>query len=236
MALLFELRFAYAIYRAGIEPNYEVEGEGTSTLDFGFTSCGQRWAIELMRLDETEAVKSATHEQNGGDGIKRSSRLLITGNENQKQTVEHQMLKAVWRICEKCEHDGSPHKFPFPDGTIHAILADFRNVRGDAWDLFHIALGGEYVRPELQYRWNGNLISGVFSKNNRCRGARYVRERVHFLGFVEEHGFADGDFSRSIRFVANPNILASIDAVRNAIATWPLPWREVLNIPKSRGC
>jgi len=39
---MFELRFGYALSRAGIEPQYEIPGEGQSTIDFGFTSNDQR--------------------------------------------------------------------------------------------------------------------------------------------------------------------------------------------------
>ena len=41
-------------------PEYEVAGEGQSTLDYGFNSAGQNWLVELMRLEETRAVRNAT--------------------------------------------------------------------------------------------------------------------------------------------------------------------------------
>src|SRR6266436_1426963 len=47
---LFELRFAYALHRAGITLRYEIPGEGKSTIDFGFASQGRPWAVELLRL------------------------------------------------------------------------------------------------------------------------------------------------------------------------------------------
>ena len=40
MAHFFELRFGHAFHEAGIALEYEVPGEGDSTLDFGFTSKG----------------------------------------------------------------------------------------------------------------------------------------------------------------------------------------------------
>ena len=60
MANLFELRFGHALHEAGIGVEYEVPGEGASTLDFGFTSKGQSWKVEMMRLQETKAAKAAT--------------------------------------------------------------------------------------------------------------------------------------------------------------------------------
>src|ERR1051325_9485363 len=49
-AKLFELRFGYGLYEAGIQPRYEIAGEGKSTLDFGFTSDDREFLVEMMRL------------------------------------------------------------------------------------------------------------------------------------------------------------------------------------------
>src|SRR5689334_11776844 len=60
MAHFSELRFGHALQKAGIAIEYEVLGEGESTLDFDFTSVGQLWKVEMMRLLETQAAKAAT--------------------------------------------------------------------------------------------------------------------------------------------------------------------------------
>jgi hypothetical protein len=49
MASFFELRFGHALHNANIAVEYEIPGEGGSTLDFGFTSKGQLWKVEMMR-------------------------------------------------------------------------------------------------------------------------------------------------------------------------------------------
>ena len=59
-ARLFELRFGYGLHKAGIQPRYETAGEGESTLDFGFTSDDREFLVEMMRLEETKAVRAAT--------------------------------------------------------------------------------------------------------------------------------------------------------------------------------
>jgi hypothetical protein len=64
-ARFFELRFGYALHHAGIIPLYEVSGEAESTLDFGFTSYGQSWAVEVMRLTETQAAKKGDDHSRG---------------------------------------------------------------------------------------------------------------------------------------------------------------------------
>ncbi len=230
-ALLFELRFAYALHRMGAKPNYEIDGEGTSKLDFGFTSANQRWAVELMRLEETKAVRSATHASLDENGVLWSSRLLVTGAEDPKQTPERETLKAVQRICRKCERNGSPHKFPVPNGTYHAILVDFRTFQngGDVCDRMHIAMGGESVKEQFRYYWDDKLISGAFNPKTEMKGAVFLRQRVHFIGFVDEQKYTPDEFAGAIQFVANPNLFANVSDIREAINTWPLQPARVLN-------
>jgi hypothetical protein len=113
-ARFFELRFGYTLHRAGITPQYEIPGEGESTLDFGFASATQRWAVELMRLEETQAARQATHAHVDDDGIPWINRVLSTNAEDARQSTEGETIKAVERICQKCELNGRPHKFVAP--------------------------------------------------------------------------------------------------------------------------
>lgn len=126
-AKFFELRFGYALHQAGIAPRYEVHGEGQSTLDFGFASGGQDWLVELMRLEQTQAVGEATRTYTDEDDIPWAVLDLRTNAENAPQSPEGETLKAVQRICQKCERDGRPHKFPALGGACHVILVDFRS-------------------------------------------------------------------------------------------------------------
>ncbi len=228
----FELRFGYALHQAGIKPRYEVPGEGQSSLDFGFSYGGQDWLVELMRLEETQAVRDATQTHVDDDGIPWASLQLSTNAENPTHSTEGETLKAVERICQKCERDGRPHKFPAPGSAYHAILVDFRTFinGGDIHDRIHVGLGGEYVGEEFcRLRWEGELISGVFNERTAVRGAREARERVHFLSFVHETEFADGGFAAGTQFIANPYLFAEAAAVQRAIAAWPLEPARVLN-------
>ena len=173
-ARFFELRYGYALYREGVVPLYEVPGEAESTIDFGFTACGQRWAVEMMRLTETQAAKKATTTRVDQDGIQWTSRHLSSDARDKRQSIEGETIKAVERICQKCEMNGRAHKFPPPADAWHAILVDFRTFLrgGDEFDRIHVGLGGEYV-PDARLRmyWEGQLISGVFGKRTRLRGA-----------------------------------------------------------------
>jgi hypothetical protein len=102
-AKFFELRFGYALYGAGIAPQCEIEGEGGSTLDFGFAAGGQNFRVELMRLEETDAARQATHTGTDDAGVEWSSCILSSGSGDQRQTEQGETLKAVQRICQKCE-------------------------------------------------------------------------------------------------------------------------------------
>jgi len=78
--------FGYALHGAGITPGYEIEGKGGSTLDFGFAAGGRNFRVELMRLEETEATRHATHTGTDAEGVEWSSRVLSSHSEDQRQT------------------------------------------------------------------------------------------------------------------------------------------------------
>jgi len=232
--LFFELRFGYALDRAGIAPRYETAGEGGSTVDFGFTADGHDWLVELMRLEETDAVRRATHTGADEDGVTWSRRMLSSNADDPAQSGEGETLKAVQRICQKCERDGRPHKFPEPAGTYHVILIDFRTFLhgGDVYDRIHVGLGGEYVPPQYRQYWEDRLISGVFSPCTPVRGAAQARERVHFLGFVNKQSYECDAFGPAAEFIANPYLFESAAQARSALATWPLEHSRILNAPE----
>jgi hypothetical protein len=173
-AKLFELRFGYSLHKAGIVPRYETPGEGQSTLDYGITSGGRVFLVEMMRLEETDAVRAATTTQTFADGAVMAARRLGTNAEDERQSEEGETLKAVQRICQKFESGGKPHKFSAPGTATHVLLVDFRtflNRGGDEHDRVHVGLGGELVPNEARRRyWKGNLISGVFSPKTNVRG------------------------------------------------------------------
>jgi hypothetical protein len=228
---MFELRFAYALYGQGIAPQYEIPGEGQSTIDFGFTGNGQRWRVEMVRLGETRAAKEATDSVVDEDGIPWTSRILHTDADDPKQSTEGETLKAVERICQKCESKGRPHKFPVCDGAYHAMLVDLRTFvnGGDVHDRIHVALGAESVAPQYRLFWENRPITGVFSKATNLRGAAECRARVHFLGFVHERAYRAGEFAGATQFIANPSLFAGVPEARAAIATWPLQPATLLN-------
>lgn len=233
MALFFELRFGYALHRQDVAPAYEFAGEGQSTLDFGFRFGNRDWRVELMRLEETQAVREATQSYEDKDRTTWFSRTLSTNAADRRQSGEGETLKAVQRICQKCESNGQSHKFPPPQGTYQVLLVDFRTFSqgGDVHDRVHIGLGAEFVREEMcRHYWEGVPISGVFNERTTVRGAQFIRERVHFLGFVNETKFVDGAFANATQFVANRHLLGGAAQAKAALDCWPLQPASLLAI------
>jgi hypothetical protein len=100
---------------------------------------------------------------------------------------------------------------------------------GDIWDRIHVGLGGELVPPQFRHFYKGNLITGVFHSKNKLKGAAEARERLHFIGFVNEKSYQTGAFGPSIQFVANPRLFKTPEAARAALAGWPLGTADILN-------
>lgn len=224
-AKFFELRFGYALHRAGVPPQYEIAGEGGSTLDFGFASGGTNFRVELMRFEETDAARQATHTATDDAGVEWSSRILSSDNEDKRQSEEGETLKAVQRLCQKCERGGKPYKFPGLAGAIHVLLVDARTLFNgcDGDDRVHIALGGEAVSEPMARRyWEGKLITGAFHPDTTVRGAAQMRERVHFIGFVDEEAYVPGEIANVSHFIANPNLFSDNKQAMEAFAAWPL--------------
>jgi hypothetical protein len=235
MSYFFELRFGHALHKAGIAVAHEVPGEGESTLDFGFTSKDRVWKVEMMRLLETDAAKAATRREVDEDGVRWFKQSLSSTNEDKKQSLEGETLKAVERICQKCERGRKPYKFPKPDQALQAILVDMRTFKngGDMPDRIHIGLGGEPLREVFRMYWgppeNRQLISGVFGPRTKVKGAAEARERVHFIGFARERSFEPNELGTVIQFVANPALFNDAAALKAAMDSWPLQPAWLLN-------
>ncbi|MBI5263641.1 MAG: hypothetical protein HY852_17670 [Bradyrhizobium sp.] len=190
--------------------------------------------VEMMRLEETDAVRAATTTEKFADGATMVNRSLTTTAEDPRQSEEGETLKAVERICQKFESGGKPHKFPPPQAAIHVLLVDVRTLfnGGDEWARVHVGLGGEYVPHGFHRRYfKGKLVSGVFSPRTTLRGAAEARERLHFIGFVNEKSYEEGAFGPAVQFIANPHLFKTVNEARAALAARPLGEPNILNAP-----
>ena len=239
MATLFEVRFGRALHDCGIAPIYEhATGVGETSVDFAFDG----WNVELLSFDESDAAKAATWNEEPFFGRTLISPTPPTADEMEldeterrrrsdlrKQSPEGETLKAIERIVGKAQNDGRPSKFPEPDGTSRSMLVIDARAQGrpDRIDCRQIAYGTGAVPEWAGYRWIGDdgrefPIIGAFDARNPLRGARYFRERVHFLGIVSEETFEREELQYFIRFYHNPGLFASEGDALSMLRTFPL--------------
>jgi hypothetical protein len=212
----FEVRFAKEIAKANIEAEYEYRaGVGASSVDFRLKG-EPEWLIEIVSIEVSDAARRVSGEV---DGMYYYS--LTSEAADKRSTEEGETVRASEKISEKA------HKFPTPSGgRYHLIVADMRGFLidgGDFHDYRHIAFGPRAVPPECVRFWSGHPIAGLFEETNPLKKAAAVRERIHFVGFVSEEDYADGELRdpRVVYYVANPTLLSNDEAAA-AFTTYPL--------------
>ncbi len=228
MPLLFEVRFAYELHLAGVTPHYEyATGINGSSVDFRIPAT-RDWFVELVSLRASEAAKAAIRET----GM-IYEQILSTTASKRSQTEEAEMITAEQKIGEKVFADDKPTKFPVPGDAIHAIIADMRGYLdegGDNFDYRQMAYGASGIPTE--YKWMvhywetepGKLeaIAGLFEESNRLRASPLIQQRVHFLGFIREREYAEGEIRNTAYYLASPHLFASEADARAAFETFPL--------------
>ena len=225
MPLLFEVRFAHEIHLVGATANYEhAEGVGDSTVDFCIHG-PREWLVELMSVRESQGLQRATQQLGP-----LYERVLVTGAEDAAQSEEAEMITALGKIGEKVFANGSPTKFPAPSGRIHAVLVDMRGYLGhggDAADYQQIANGAAGVPADESWKihlWEGRPILGLFEEvpDHPLRAARTMRERVHFVGFIAEKEYREGEIRDRAYFRPNPHLLPTEREQIDAYRSFPL--------------
>jgi HipA-like protein len=241
---LFEIRFAYAIYQGGLQAEYEFKaGVGDSSVDFrvyGQHKKGKpEWLIELTSLAQSAAVEEHTAVQ--GNWAEFSSQST-PGDEEKNAPEVRDIIKAQNAILSKVatvdkkgskspsRWEATPTKFPEITSTKHhVIIIDMRGFLtgvsdwGDYWNILY----GSANLPDEYKRWwinprnkkSKELIRGIFDPeypNLRCR---YLQERIHAVGFVNEKKFTDGELTRTLTLYGNPLFFARQEDVRHL---WPL--------------
>jgi hypothetical protein len=232
-SLLFEIRFALELHRAGATAEYEfATGVGGSSVDFRISGA-QEWLIELVSLFESDAVKRATWDREDRDGL-RLFGMHLGSHSDPRQTEQGEMIKAQERIASKVFDGKRVIKFPVPRTAFHLLLVDARGYLGgggDCYDWLQMSLGAEAARgvdPLLVKFWNcsrtkaSSPIRGLFEVGNPTRAAAYVRERLHFIGFVCEESYHEGEIASFSLLFYNHHLFASSDDVKRAFLSFPL--------------
>lgn len=178
-----------------------------------------------MSLRETDAYKGAIQEDNGLYSIR-----LGSDADDENETEEAEMIRAIMKIGEKVYSNGKPAKFPVPKQFIHLVLVDVRGFMGsggDNVDYIQIANGSAEVPRGCEWSvhyWDGKPIRGLFESSDEhpLVGAACARERLHFVGFVNEKEYAPGVIKRIAYYRANPHLLADNDHILRLVKTFPL--------------
>jgi hypothetical protein len=179
------------------------------------------WLIETVSAQESNAVKAATTEHGPLSQV-----TLASSHSDSKSSEEGELLLLEQKIGEKVWHSGAPTKFPIPQGALHLILVDTRGFNlgvGDKYDYDHATQGVGVLPDEVYFRyWKGEPIKGLFERNNPVRAARAVQERIHFIGFVRESKYCDGEINKKAYLCPNPHLFGDNAAAQTAYKTFPL--------------
>jgi len=227
--LLFEARYAYELHRAGVSAVYEFNaGVGGSTVEFKLDT-SPTWLVELVSVRATVAATNAIRRE--GDIYVQS---LGSKTGDPRQTEEAEVITAQQKIGEKAFSKGHPTKFPPPDDAFHLILTDMRGYLDgageDEWDYLEIAYGvagcpripEHFVHFAPTRTGEREPVKGLFDPKNPLAAASTFRERVHFLGFVHEREFVEGEITQSARYVHNPHLILSSEQMAKAMVSYPL--------------
>jgi hypothetical protein len=228
MPFMFEVRFAQELHHAGVTADYEfAAGVGNSTVEFRLHTTPP-WLVELVSVRTSDAAKRATRQV----GM-IYEQLLRATPDDPGRGESGEMITAEQKIGEKVFANGQPTKFPPLDGSLRLILTDIRgylDAGGDVLDYRQMAYGPWGIPRDLSWvihYWEnsqGRLepIKGLFEAENPLRAARYVQKRIHFLGFVRERDFSDGEMRDVAYYLANWHLFAEQDEAARAYATYPL--------------
>jgi hypothetical protein len=122
MPLMFEVRFAEELHRAGVTAEYEFPaGVGKSTVEFRLNT-KPTWLIELVSIRTSDAARRATRQI----GPLCHEQLFRLTPEDPGASEEGEIITAEQKIGEKVLSHGRPTKFPPRDGSLRLILSDMR--------------------------------------------------------------------------------------------------------------
>ena len=218
--LLFEIRVAYEIHRACRTATYEFTSACDGSVDFRVHGSPE-WLIEIVSIGESDAVKEATVKN---DPISQVLLKSISGDN--KSSEEGELILLQQKIGEKVFNAGKPVKFPTPEYKIHLILADVRGFNigaSDRYDYDHAAQGAGVLPDPIYVRfWANEPIKGLFERSNPLRASKFIQERIHFLGFVKEKNYSEGEITRRTYLSPNPHLFADRNEIARVYDTFPL--------------
>jgi hypothetical protein len=140
----------------------------------------------------------------GGDRQRLRPSGGYVGDQGRSQTLlgaDRRFRRVEEKIGEKVQtKDGSPTKFPAPNGAIHLILVDMRGyIDGGSHKNPYRQIAYGAGDPEVNKEWvpeswqglSGKRapIKGMFEVGNPLPASQLVQEHIHFLGFINEREY-----------------------------------------------
>ena len=232
MPFMFEVRFADELHRVGISAQYEFSaGVGDSTIEFRLDTT-PTWLIELVSVRTSDVAKRAIRQVGP-----IYEQLFRPCRGDPGRSGEGEMITAEQKIGEKVFSQGRPTKFPSLEGSLRLILTDMRGYLDQTVRIRKASLIADYRQmaygarglqdPKAIQYWEIRLgqptpIRGLFESDNPLLAARYVQERIHFLGFVREHDFHDNEIREIGEYLANWHLFPNAEEATRAYETYPL--------------
>jgi hypothetical protein len=222
---MFEVRFAYELHRAGAFAEYEYSaGVGDSTVDF-YVPGDITWLIDLVSIRTSQAAKKAIIKKCMPPNDIFYEQILSSNANDIAQSPEAEMITAQQKIGEKVFADGKPTKFPVPrDNDYHVILTDMRgflDFGGDRYDYRQMAYGASGLPQHYLHYWENEPIKGLLEESCPLRAARFIQERIHFLGFVCEREYREGEIPKASLYLTNHHLLSD-EEVKKISQAFPL--------------
>lgn len=215
--IMFEVRYAYELHRAGIEPVYEQPtGAGESRVDF-LIPANPPWLVELVSIGVSDAVKASRWQSGLFTGMQ-----LGNDPDHPERSEAGEIIKVQEKIAAKAR------KFPAPADARHMILVDMRaylDNGGDRLDYREMMYGWYGVprdMPFARHEFRGERIRGLMETDARCRDAKALQSRVHFIGFVTEKRYGEGEIRRRGYHLANWHLFADDLAAQDAFRPYPM--------------
>jgi hypothetical protein len=218
--LLFEARYAIALWEAGVKAEYEYPTVGGSSVDFMLpaTHGPLSWLVELVSIRESDHVRAATVTASIAPGIVGEEIDLRGDDENVRATPAAELIRVIEKVGEKVYDvkTRTSTKFPEPnESSIHVILVDMRGFEGigdpDEAHLRQIAYGSDDPRVPDDYKeydpQTQKPIIGLFHPANKRPAGVLARSRIHYLGFVSEKTYASGEINDRCQFFKNDHLL-----------------------------
>ena len=206
----FEVRFAYALSKTGlvIQNGYKSGTKNSEIKDSDVDFCvtegnGTKWLIELTSLDESKEVKENTWVAGNvfGCTLKDPTKFIIR--------AQGAVFEKVAKRNKKNSNETTPTKFLIPEkkDQFNIIIIDMRGfaIGGpDRHDYKAIIEGGDPFQNPATKQWEE--IKGIFDPLHPDTRTKFLQERIHGVGFLNEKNYIDEEIEEILELFPNPNL------------------------------